>query len=407
MANEQNLILYLPFEEAEGSNVAYDYNGNTTRHDAAVTGGDFTSGKRGKCLFFDGESKAEIESNFVNLSGDFTIIAYVKLPRWEDGATGKQLGLFCNTSQAENGYVSLWIDIPQETWGFLVIRKSGSIVRLYLDNELKGTLTLPATLTGIAVAQDVYSTELAVGGLDEARVYNKALTNDEVAEIFNDVMELQWYIDGVNFKQYGIRVESSQGLVDLPAMKATPTIENDNYHGEMVDLSEKRYQPRQITLNCWLKANGKLDFTERVKNLYEHFNHEGTARLMCSIDPTRPLCFDVYCPDGIAQEKKWHEDMMIGTFALNVREPDPVKRVVRHQRLGQTSSTVNVAFKSDKLVTVSWGDGTVESVYGDHTGDNKLTHTYAENGIYYVLIGGVIEEITDFTTNGIVVWQRL
>ncbi len=94
---------------------------------------------------------------------------------------------------------------------------------------------------------------------------------------------------------------------------------------------------------------------------------------------------------------------MIGTFAMKVREPDPVKRVVRHQRLGETSSEVSVSFHSPKLVTVSWGDGTSESVYGDV----ELTHTYDKNGIYYVIVGGVIEEITNFQTNGIIVWQRL
>lgn len=56
---------------------------------------------------------------------------------------------------------------------------------------------------------------------------------------------------------------------------------------------------------------------------------------------------------------------MIGTFSLKLKEPDPVKRVVRHQRLNSGSAKVSVAFKSDKMINIYWGDGTVDTdVYG-------------------------------------------
>lgn len=400
-ATEQNLILYLPCEESEGSSVAYDY--SRGRHDATVEDATFASGKQGNCLHFDGAGKAEIDANAITLSEDFTLLAWLRLPAYEDGITGLKFGLFANTSQAEDGYRVLWIDAPLDTWGFFVVKKEGNAISMYLDTQLMGTLDLPATLTGFGLIQDVFGTSYAVADIDEVKAYNVVLTDEEIEAMFSATTQLDYFIDGVNFKDYGIRVESSQGLIDFLSLKTTPIIENDNYHGEMVDLSEKRYQPREITLNCWLKASGKMDFTERVNKLYAHFDKEGTARLMCSIHPIKPLVYEVYCPDGIAQEKKWHDDMMIGTFALKVREPDPVKRVVRHQRLGETSGTVTVSFKSPKLVTVSWGDGNIESVYGNV----ELSHTYTKNGIYYVVIGGVIEEITDFTTNGIVVWHKL
>lgn len=129
---------------------------------------------------------------------------------------------------------------------------------------------------------------------------------------------------------------------------------------------------------------------------------------MISIHPTKPLLYEVYAPDGIAFNKRWHDDKMIGTFSLKLKEPDPVKRVVRHQRINDASREVRIALKTDKVVNVYWGDGTVtEDVYGDFTGAKALKHTYAENGVYYVVIAGVIEEITDFSTNGIIVWNRL
>ena len=151
-----------------------------------------------------------------------------------------------------------------------------------------------------------------------------------------------------------------------------------------------------------------MDFTERVNRLYEHFRQDGTQRLMISIHPTKPLVFEVYCEDGVAPSKRWHDDKMIGTFALKLKEPDPVKRVVRHQRLNASNAELTIELKSDKMVNIYWGDGTVsEDIYGDCTGKNALKHTYAENGIYYAIVGGVIEEITDFDTNGIIVWNKL
>ena len=60
------------------------------------------------------------------------------------------------------------------------------------------------------------------------------------------------------------------------------------------------------------------------------------------------------------------------------------------------------------MVNIYWGDGTVDTdVYGDCTGKNAISHTYTDYGIYYIIVAGVIEDITDFETNGIVVWNRL
>ena len=87
---------------------------------------------------------------------------------------------------------------------------------------------------------------------------------------------------------------------------------------------------------------------------------------------------------------------------------DRVKRVIRHQRMNASNAELTIELKSDKMVNIYWGDGTVsEDIYGDYTGENALKHTYVENGIYYAIVAGVIEEITDFDTNGIVVWNRL
>ena len=95
MASETNLILNIPFDEANGSAVAYDY--ATNRNDAAVEGCAFIGGKQGNCINFDGNGAATIENDVIPLSGNFTILAWVKANNYPDGFTGRKIGLFCNT----------------------------------------------------------------------------------------------------------------------------------------------------------------------------------------------------------------------------------------------------------------------------------------------------------------------
>ena len=405
MATEQNLILNLPFDEAAGSNVAYDYSQN--RHDATITNAEFRGGKQGNCIHFGGSGKAEIGSDILNLSGNFTILAWVKINEYPDACTGQRVGVFCNTALLD-GSRELWVDVEPGSWGFFVIKKAGSHVSIYLDTQLLGELTLPSTLSGISILQDTYGTQYGYADVDELKIYNVVLTDEEIEQELNSVSQLEYYLNGVNFKEYGIRVESSAGVLDLPKLKTPASVEWPDYHGKVIDLSEKRYEEREITLNCWLKANGKMDFVEKVNAFIENFRQDGTQRLMISIHPTKPLVYEVYNEDGVAPSKRWHDDKMIGTFTLKLKEPDPVKRVVRHQRLALSSATVTIAFKSDKMVNINWGDGTVDyDVYGDHTGNNAITHTYDTNGVYYIVMGGVIEDITDFSTSGILVWNKL
>lgn len=405
-AKETDLILNLPFDEASGSTKAYDYTRN--RHDATVEGADFIAGRQGNCIHFDGEGSATINDNFFNLSGDFTLLAWVKPATLPDRVTGKnRLGFFFNTAELE-GSRAAWLDVLPDTWGYYTIRKRGTIIDIFADTQHRETLNLPGALTGLAILQDIYSTGLAFADVDEVKIYGVPLSDEDIADTLNDVRQLDYYINGVNFKDYDIRVSSSEGVLDLPKLKTPLSIDWPDYHGEIVDLDDKRVEARVIKLNCWMRAKGKIDFATKANAFQQQFMRNGTARLMISIHPTKPLVYEVYNADGISHDKRWHDDKMIGTFTLTLREPDPVKRVLRHQRSGQASAKVTVGFKSDKMVTIYWGDGTADyDLYGDFTGSNVIEHTYATDGTYYPIVAGIIDKITDFTTNAIVVWDTI
>lgn len=404
--NETDLLLNLPFDEADGSAKAYDY--AKDRHDATIEGASFVAGRQGNAVHFDGNGSATIEDNFLDLSGDFTLLAWIKPNPYPDGYTAKnRLGFFFNTAALE-GSRTVWLDVLPETWQYYAITKRGNGISIYSDTQLKETVTLPGTLTGFAILQDIYGTGLGFADVDEVKLYGVALDDEDIAQTLNDIRQLEYYINGVNFKEWDIRVSSSEGVLDLPKLKTPLSLNWPDYHGEVIDLDAKRLEARTIKLNCWMRAGGKIDFAQKANDFHRNFMTDGTARLMISIHPTKPLVYEVYAPDGIAHQKRWHDDKMIGTFTLTLKEPDPVKKVLRHQRISAATSQVTIGFKSDKMVTIYWGDGTADyDIYGDFTGEKALKHTYTQDGTYYPIVAGVMEEIKDFTTNAIIVWDTI
>ena len=402
MANDSNIILNIPFDETNGSTIAYDYSSN--RADGTVVDAEFTSGRQGNCIKFDGPGHCDIEQNIITLTGNFTLLAWIKRSAFPDGFTGKRVGFFVRW-EAINGHLEEWFDLNADSWGYWAIVKEGLVIKIYLDTQLVKTITLTTQPSGFAILQDIYSTEYGYGCIDEVKVYNVALTEAEIIESISSVSQLVYSIDGADFKGWDIYVSESNGLLDRPKMKSPTSIDWDDYHGKIIDLTNKRVEEREITLNCFMKANGKLDFVTKLNDFLEVFSKDGTQRLVVDIHPTKPLVYEVYNENGVAISKRWNDDVMVGTFTLKLKEPDPVKRVVRHQRISDATRTLTITLTSTKAVTIHWGDGTTsEDVYGENV---TVTHTYTNNGVYYAIVSGVIEKIENFTTNGIVVWNKL
>ena len=397
--NPSNIILNIPFDEADGASTAYDY--SEGRHDASLTNCHFVAGRIGNCIDFNGNGHADIENNsIIPLSDNFTLAAWIK-PKSTDGWSGKKITLIVNYGDIHPTEVTYNVG---EDWSFWTLVKSGSSLMVYTNGFIIDTLTLTGTPVGLALCQD-YCNEYAVADIDEFRAFDVALTQEDINGLISNVSQLTYSIDGKDFKDWDIYVSSSDGLLDRPKLKKPLTMDWAEYHGEIVDLAHKRVEPRVITLKCWMKAAGKVDFANKINDFLDVFSKEGTQRLMVDIHPVKPLVYEVYNADGVSIEKRWHDDLMIGTFTLKLREPDPVKKVLRHQKVNEATKEVSITLTSAKAVVIYWGDGTyTNDIYGENI---NVKHNYADNGIYYVIVAGVIEDITSFTTNAIVVWNKL
>lgn len=215
---------------------------------------------------------------------------------------------------------------------------------------------------------------------------------------------LEYYLNGVNFKNWGVYVSESNGVLDRPKLKTPPKVDWDDYHGEVVDLRGKRVGAREITLNCFIQATGKVDFVTKLNSFMDEFGRDGTQRLTILIDPEKPLIYEVYNENGVSVSKRWRDELMVGTFSLKLQDPDPVKRILKFTQTS-AATTHTITLTSAKSVTIYWGDGTkTEDVYGT---DISISHTYPAIGDYFAVIAGVIEDITDFSTNGTIVWNKL
>ena len=391
---DHNLKLYLPFDEPDGT-VAADFSAShknaTLSQGASMT----EDAKVGKALALGG-GKATTAYD-IPYSSDFSVTCFVK-------PLSSKIGWLLNFSGLDN-YLEQWLDVRAEEWCFLAFVRSGSTFTVYLGSRVVFTQNISENPVGLSLNEPgVFE---SFGSLDEVRIYDRAITALEVLKLQAET-DVEYYINSVNFKQFGVEVSNSSGLVGQLDKKDGLTVNWDAYHGKVRDKKNPRYKERKITLECFIEAQSRTDFVNKVNAFFAQFDGSGTQRLRVDYDGTaRPLVYEVYQSKGVDPTKTWghyNNELMVGTFKLELEEDEPVKRVLRHVA-AQANSTVSFGFSSYKLLNVYWGDGS--HTFGLSGQNQTASHTYTQAGEYDVIITGVIEDITDFTTDAIVIWNKL
>jgi hypothetical protein len=394
---EDGLILYLPFDDPDGSGVAYDY--SSSRADAVLSGDAGFSRNAMKGKSFQTNEGSARTNMAIPFSSDFTLIMYV-LP------VTNRLGWVLNFSGIDN-YQEHWIDVVPEKWISIVFLKRDNHFIVYKDLIQVDSVLLESVPIGLSLndQQLMAGTKALV---DELVLYNQALSMDEISDIVNNANDVEYFINGINFKDFGVYVSKSNGLVGQLERKEGATAEYDTYHGRAYDYDYVRYKERKITLECFIEAHSRTSFIEWMNYFFEQFRIKGTRRLRVEYNgSTKPLVYEVLMLESADPEKtfpRFNEKMMVGTFTLVLEEPDPVKMVLRHigaSANSQSSLTVTTA----KKLAISWGDG--EFTRGVVGTRQTVTHTYANPGAYDIIVSGNIEDIEYFDTNDIVVWQKL
>lgn len=399
--NTENIIFNMPFDESDGATTAYDYSSN--RADGVVNGAHFVGGKNGNAISFAGEDTCEVNKDILQMGGNFSILAWVQPSKRETGSPTELIWII-NFDGLEN-FIEFAFEATPGSWFSVALVKHGTTYDFYVNSTLLKSITHAGTPVGVSLNQDCYSGDYGFGLLDDVKFFNVAMTQSDIMEEISNQKQLTYSVDGVDFRNFGVYVSGSDGIVGKPKMKNFASVSWDNYHGNAVDLMHKYYEAREMTLSCFIKAPTKIDFITRLNDFCDMFAKQGTQRLMLDVHPVKPLVYEVYAKDEIAVSKEWNDDLMVGTFKLKLTEAEPVKRVLKHIRVGEASKRCTIKLTSQKYVNIYWGDGTADfDVCGT---DKTITHDYAENGDYFPIITGCIDEIEAFETNAIIVWNKL
>ena len=392
---DNNLILYLPFDNEEGD-VAYDYSQN--RADGTLSGcAKITDmAKTGDALALNGSGEC-LTATAIPFSSDFTLTAYVQ-PK------NNRLGWLLNFSGINN-YKDQWFSVVPGEWIFIAFVKSAGVFTVYLNSQIIFSETISGTPIGLTLNDDNLTTSYAV--LDDVMLYNVAKNEKEILKLQAST-DVEYYIDGYNLKDFGVNVSASSGLVGQLARKDSLEVDWDNYHGVVRDKSKPRYKERTITLDCFIEASSRSAYIHWVNKFFNLFDKPGNQRLKVEFDGTaKTLLYEVFNKDESDPDKKWgtyNDDLMVGKFKIKLIEDEPVKRILRH--IGSTANTTStITVTSTKMLNIYWGDGS--HTYNISGANKVVEHTYVMAGEYDIIITGVIEDIEKFETNDIIVWNRL
>ncbi len=213
-------------------------------------------------------------------------------------------------------------------------------------------------------------------------------------------MVVSYFINNTDFRNLGVRVTASKGLLDLPKRKLVEGKDWPELHGEITDLETAVFEAREITLDCFIAADGAENLSNAIRTFIGLLAAPGLHRLEVNAQMVKPLFYQVYLRDSVSVNKRWKDGRNVATFSLKLREPEPVKRVVSF-----SGTTCNITLTSQWPVNIYWGDGShTYDVQGETI---SVTKTFASAAVRYAIITGNIDQISYFSTNGTLVWAKL
>ena len=205
------LVAHWAFDESSGS-TAFDSSGNGN-DGAAVEHAWVSDGRVGGCIELDGfgDYVSVVNSSSLQLNGDITISAWVRSGSIVGphcivghGATGSsvqdtylylQFGEWIGGSRFEGEDEDAGEDVDSEDineWTHIVLVHDGSQWKLYRNNTLEdtndtsqGAVNVTGGRWAIGAASNL-SSHFFQGQIDEVRIYNRALTDNDIAEVYAD-----------------------------------------------------------------------------------------------------------------------------------------------------------------------------------------------------------------------------
>lgn len=394
------ILFDIPFDEPDGSLIAYDYSGNN--NNAAIENGNFIPGLFGNCVYFPNEGSATISGPICDFANDFSFLIWVKSVVTDSGPN-HTWAVF--KFPGYDNYINIELFNNFVTWTHFAFTQEGQQIKIYLNGVLSVQFDRgPVPMTGWALINDNPNKGPGYSFFDGGKAYeNEVIPPEDIIEIIeNQIQPVNFFIDNVNFKSLGIVVQEMDGILDMPEHKNPVKVDWADYHGEVVDLIRPVFGVRKFRFRCWFGADSEDEMVNKCLDIRERFKSPGFKYILAEMG-SRSMPFMAYVPGDISFEPvngKWYnQGKLFMEFDLNFEEPEPIKRVLR-----VNGSSVSITLTCPDLLTVAWGDNTKVT---NITGTTTITHNYGSSGIYYINIMGNIDKITGFSTDSAIVWSKI
>ena len=204
--------------------------------------------------------------------------------------------------------------------------------------------------------------------------------------------ELVWSLNGKYFKDFGVGISSSDGILGELKPKKQDTKDWSEYNGVALDLTKKpKYEAREFTLSGWIVGSDWLTMLNNFNTLFGEFRNAGQQRLLLDVFGQKTLVFDVRCDDEIELKKTFKEGKMVGMFNLKLTEHNPIKKI-----LYTAKSNLQLSFNTPKWVEVNI-DGKIDVYKGtvniNKTLTNRVVTRYNFEGRNLLLNTSIIDGI--------------
>ncbi|MGQ1934942.1 phage tail domain-containing protein [Ornithobacterium rhinotracheale] len=220
---------------------------------------------------------------------------------------------------------------------------------------------------------------------------------------------IEYYINGVLFKDLKVFVKESIGLIDPPSLKKVNTIDWEDYHGVYVDLTNRKFEPRKIILKCFVIGDNWTDLYYNYNTFLSLFQQNGLQELILNVPfgldsrhyakvSARPLPFYVYLSRQTNLVKRIKDSEVVGEFDIELVEPNPLKRIYVAQSENVTYTNSEQKFP----ITYFTESGIREIMSGE-----KIS--FSVNGKFKLIcFAGENEDLANINlTDSIEIWKEL
>lgn len=210
---------------------------------------------------------------------------------------------------------------------------------------------------------------------------------------------LKYTIDGLDLSTVGIFVTKISGIFDQPKRKLPYKHSWQEFTGEDVDLTISANDPREITLDCILKADSIAEATTQLNNFFIALDGNRPRCLSISLFnhdllESKALSFLVFREEKVSVDKTFKSGKVIWSFTIKLQEYLPCKRIFKINIDPTRLTLILTILQLQRPIWVAFDEAVVQiTESGDYT-------FYSDEGIQTLSIFSTTLNDYGYSTNG-------